>query len=305
MKRIFALIIFSIVSLQAFCQLIPVTDQYLLNPMLINPSYAGGRSALSASLIYRNQWLGMEGAPETGTFSIDAPFLSKRVGVGLIFITEKFGVTREKQIITNYAFRLHLGQGLLSMGLGADIVITNSAWSDLIVNDPGDEQYLVDSRTLVVPDFRFGLYYTYKDYFAGFSIPKLLSYSFDFNKNKYVLNNNINQYNYLLTTGYTFSLSKKVTLSPSALLSYLPSEGFSYHINAQVGYADRFWLGASYRSSKAVAGLFHFKINNQLGVAYAYTYNLSSLGKYNTGSHEIMVRYEFHYKVDAVNPLEF
>jgi len=305
MKRIITLLFLVLIPAGVFCQLIPTTDQYLLSPMSINPAFAGGRSALSASLFYRNQWMGMNGSPKTGTFSIDAPLLGERIGLGLSVTTDKIGVTKEEQVMTNYAFRIAIGGGTLSMGIGAGLVITNTAWSDLIVNDPGDEFYLRDSRTFFMPNFRFGLYYTYKKYFAGFSVPQFLKYSFDFDKDKYSLHNDASNFNYLFTTGYKFSLGKKMGFIPSTLLSYMPSEGFYFDLNAQVGYMDILWLGISYRSSKSLSALFQFQINSQLGVGYTYNYTLGTLGSYNTGTHEIMLRYEFHYKVDAINPLDF
>ena len=149
------------------------------------------------------------------------------------------------------------------------------------------------------------MYYTSGNYFSGFSIPRLLGYKFDFDKNKYSLKINPDQYNYLFHTGYVFNLSQKTRFFPSALIFFSPGEKLFYDINAYFGFSDKLWIGSSYRSNQSVAGLFQFALNNQLKIAYSYYFDFNKLGSYSNGSHEIMLRYEFHYKLNAANPLIF
>ena len=288
-----------------FGQLTPVTNQYILNPLTINPAYAGNRGALNIAAFYRRQWVGIPGAPETMTLAIDAPLLDSKLGLGLMITNDKIGVTRETNFSTYYAYKINMGEGNLSLGLGAGMIITNTAWSDLTVHDPGDEYYLLNSSVFVVPDFRFGVYYYNKNYFMGISKPKLLGNKFDFNKDKYTLKFNPGQYNYLLNTGYVFSLSPKLKFFPSTLVTISPGEKLLYDINAHFILFDRVWLGATYRNNSSFAGLLQFAINNQLRVAYTYDFDFNELRRYSNGSHEIMIRYEFRYKINVVNPLIF
>src|ERR1035437_1680948 len=109
------------------------------------------------------------------TLATDAPFLDSKLGLGFIITNDKIGVTKETHFITNYSYKINMDKGNLSLGLGAGLMTTNTAWSDLVVLDPGDETYLVNSRVFVVPDFSFGVYYSYQTYFAGLSVPKLKS----------------------------------------------------------------------------------------------------------------------------------
>ena len=110
-----------------------------------------------------------------------------RLDLGLTIISDKIGVTRKPILFQIIHTILTIGEGSLSFGLGAGIITTNTAWSDLVVLDPGDELYLVDSRRFVVPSFSFGTYYTNHNYFLGFSIPKFIGYKFNYDKNKYSL----------------------------------------------------------------------------------------------------------------------
>jgi type IX secretion system PorP/SprF family membrane protein len=305
MKRIIKSFILLLIPLSLAGQLTPVTSQYVLNPLSINPAYAGNRGALNIAAFYRRQWTGIPGAPETMTLTADAPFLDSKLGLGIIILNDKIGVTKETHFLTNYSYRINMDKGNLSFGLGAGFLTTNTAWSDLVVLDPGDENFLTNSRVFIVPDFSFGVYYSYKSYFAGLSIPRLLGNKFDYNKNKYTIMFNPGQYNYLLNAGYVYTLSQKIKLFPSILVTIANREKPLLDLNAYVSLNDRIWGGVSYRNKRSVGALFQIAVNNQFRVAYTYDFDFGKLGQYSNGSHEIMLRYEFHYKVDAISPLNF
>jgi len=305
MKRIIKSLILLLIPLSLAGQLTPVTSQYVLNPLSINPAYAGNRGALNIAAFYRRQWAGIPGAPETMTLAADAPFLDSKLGLGFSITNDKIGVTKETHFLTNYSYKINMDKGSLSLGLGAGLITTNTAWSDLVVLDPGDENYLTNSRVFVVPDFTFGAYYLNQNYFAGLSIPKLLGYKFNYDKNKYTLMVNPGKYNYLLNAGYVYTLNQKIKLFPSTLITISPGEKLLFDLNAYVSLNDRIWAGVSYRNGRSLGALCQFAINNQFRVAYTYDFDFGKLGQYSNGSHEIMIRYEFHYKVNAVSPLNF
>ena len=305
MKRIIRLFFFLLIPASTFGQLTPVTDHYILNPMSINPASAGSSGALNIAAFYRRQWVGITGAPVTMTLTADAPLRDNRIGLGLVLVNDKIGVTKETQIITNYSYRLNVGRGNLAFGLGAGLISTNTAWSDLVVQDPGDEYYLIDSRPFIVPHISFGTYFVLENYFAGLSVPKIFSYKYDFDKNRYQLANDMSLFNYMFMTGYTFKVSHQIKILPSTLLSFGQKEPLLCDINCQAIYSDRLWVGISYRSSQAFSALFQFQLSSQIKVAYSYDYDTSKLGHYTSGSHEIMLRYEFRHKFNAVSPLNF
>jgi type IX secretion system PorP/SprF family membrane protein len=305
MKRIIKFLPILLISTTLHGQLTPETNQYILNPLTINSAYAGNRGALNIATFFRKQWVGVDGSPTTMTLAVDAPFLDNKLGLGLVIANDKIGVTKETHFGTSYSYKINIKDGILSLGLGAGLITTNTAWSDLKVVDEEDAYMLVDSKVLVVPEFSFGAYYSVKNYFAGFSIPRLLSYSFDFNKNKYNLKFAPEDYSYMFNTGYIFTLSQKVRFFPSTLVSFTPGEKVLYDINAHVNFLDRFWTGLSYRSGRSLAALFQVSVSDQFKIAYTYDFDFGKLMKYSSGSHEIMLRYEFKYKVEVVNPLIF
>jgi type IX secretion system PorP/SprF family membrane protein len=305
MKKIIRILFLLLIPSGLFSQLSPVTSQYILNPLTINPSLAGNRGALNIAAFYRSQWVGIDGAPKTISLAVDTPFPNSRFGLGLIITNDNIGVTRETRYNTCYAFKINMKEGNLSLGLGAGVITTNTAWSDLTVNDPGDESYLVSSRVFVVPDFSFGVYYSRQNYFAGVSVPELLGYSFDYTKNKYALKFDPGQYHYLLNTGFMFRLSSRLIFLPSALITFSSGEKLLYDINVHFNISDRLWLGVSYRNNRSVGGLIQFAVNQQLKIAYSYDFDFGALGRYSNGSHEVMLRYMFQYKVKVVNQLIF
>lgn len=303
MKTILKTLVMLWLPVSLAAQLTPVTEQYVLNPFLLNPAYAGNTGVLNLASFYRTQWVGLEGAPETTTFTADAPFLRDKLGLGLIVVHDRVGVTNETQFLTNYAFKIDLGQGRLSFGLGAGITTTNTAWSKLVALDEGDDLYLIDSRVFVVPNFTFGMYYSNRNYFAGFSVPKLANYTFDYDKNSYTLDNDLSLYSYMFTTGYTFSLSENVKLMPSTLLTYYTGETFLYDLNLYSSFFNRFWTGITYRNDRSLTGLIQFHLSEQLKLAYSYDFDIGDLSRYSNGTHGVMLRYEFKYKVDVVGPV--
>lgn len=288
-----------------WAQLTPVTNQYVLNPMTINPAYAGNRGALNIAAFYRRQWAGVAKAPETMTVALDLPLISSKLGLGLVFTNNKYGVTRETQYISDYAFKIETREGSLSFGLGAGILTTNTAWSDLKVVDPGDESYLTDSRVYIVPAFSFGIYYARKRYFLSISVPELSGKTFDADRNKYVPDFDPGKYYYLLYTGYVFNLSRRLAFFPSTLVTYSHGKNVLYDLNAHFILNDRIWLGGSYRNDRSIGGLIQIGLNSQVKLAYTYDFDFGSLRSYSIGSHEIMLRYEFRYKVKVINPLIF
>jgi type IX secretion system PorP/SprF family membrane protein len=305
MEKFKIILILLIFPISLIGQTTPVTSQYVLNPLTINPAYAGSRGALNIAAFYRKQWVGVAGSPETMTLSGDAVFLDKKLGLGFMMVNDRLGVTKENHITSAYSYKIDLRKGKLSFGLGAGLITTNTKYSDLIVIDPGDENYLTDSRVFVVPEFSFGVSYSIKNYFVAMSIPKLLAYEFDFNKNKYSFTIDPGQYYYLLNTGYLVNINPKLKILPSTLINWKPGETPLIDLNVHVNFLEKFWAGLSYRSSKSIMGLLQFSVLDQLKIGYTYDFDLGDLGRYSNGSHEVMLRYEFKYKVNAVNPLVF
>lgn len=302
MKNIFQILFFFLLSAGSFAQHYPLNSQYMLNGLAINPAYAGSHEVFTISLLYRNQWTGFNGAPVTQTLCGHAPLKNKNIAVGVIIFSDKIGVTSQNGIYTNYAYRIEFPEGKLSLGLKAGLNILHSRWEEIETIEPNDEQFMSNSDIHVVPNFGTGLYYYCDKYFIGLSVPLLLSYSEDTGKDILKFYHDFKNYNIHFHSGIKFIINNNFYIMPSFLLKYIPGTNTQIDINCKVGYKNMYCAGFSYRTSDAVVALLEYQLNSQFMIGYAYDITISELNRYNNGTHEIMLRYFFGYKLNASNP---
>ncbi len=303
LKKLTISIILFIFSCNLFAQYYQQFSQYLLNGQAINPAYAGSREVLSTTLLYRNQWVGFEGAPKTMTFSANTPLSKLSSAVGIQIFSDKIGVSKHNGIFLNYAYRIRFKKNhrTLAFGMGGGINTFSSNFSNVTTNDLGDkafeEQYLKKTR----PNFSFGAYYYSNRFFAGVSIPSLLHYGYDVFG---VAPDSMQTlpYNIYYTAGYTFGLNKDVKFSPSILLkTNYPQKG-QIDLNLKLSIYDVLGMAASLRFGDALVWIIDFQIiPNQLKIGYAHDFSTSVLNKYAHGTNEFMLRYEFAYKSNVVS----
>jgi type IX secretion system PorP/SprF family membrane protein len=286
-------------------QMFPLSDHYLTNPLAINPAYAGCDEALSATISYRNQWVGFPDAPKTYMMTVHAPVNSDRIGLGLQIENNSIGIYKETSFMADYAYRRELYNGRIALGLGVGLTLYNNAWHELDAADADDALLTNNPVSAVLPAFSLGTYYYTKKYFIGVSLPYFLSHDLDQNTGKYKIRNKFSEYNYFFTGGYTFGLNSKVKLLPSLLIKYHPNHAIQIDFNTQVNIKDRIGMGIGYRSKNIIVGMLQFQLNDQLRMAYSYDVDLSPAGKYKNGSHEILFNYIFRYERKVAGPRQF
>lgn len=306
MRYVTFLILFNLIHTVVMGQIFPLTSQYLTNGLLINPAYAGSRDVLSTVLDYRDQWVGFDGAPVTQTFSAHMPLQNKSTAVGVIVTNESIGIINNTSIFGNYAYRVRLNSGMLAFGLKAGIELYKENDSQLTLQTPGVSPFLNNGNYLL-PNFGAGVYYYNARYFLGLSLPTILSYRESPAGNSYTAYNDAQNYNILFNAGCLINVNEYFKLKPSTLIQYTLSSPVQcdLNLNAYVLKDGILSIGASYRINEAVVGIVEFQLNTQLRIAYSYDYTLSALGNYSSGSHEITIRYEFKYIVNALNPKFF
>jgi type IX secretion system PorP/SprF family membrane protein len=305
MNRYISGILVLLFPLQMYAQLFPLSDHYVYNTLAINPAFAGCHDALSATIQYRNQWVGFQDAPKSRMFSIHAPVNNDRIGLGLLVDRNTVGIYKGTSFIGNYAYRHELFSGKLALGLGFGVTAYKIAWNELEATDADDELLMNNSRSAVLPDFSLGAYYYTEKYFIGISLPKFLSHVPDENTGNYKMKNNFSNYNYFFSGGYQISLSTLAKLLPSVLIKYHPNYTVQVDYNVQLILKDRIWLGMGYRNSDMLMGMLQCQINDQLRIAYSYDFNVSNMGSYKKGSHEIVLGYVVRYARNIMNPRQF
>ncbi|MDZ4823472.1 MAG: type IX secretion system membrane protein PorP/SprF [Flavobacteriales bacterium] len=275
-------------------------SQYMFNELVLNPAYAGSHPYWSAALLHRSQWVGFDEAPVTQTFGIDGQVTEgKQIGLGLTLSNDAHGVIKQQEIGFNGAYRLFLNRGTLSFGLRATIGLYSASVGDVIVWDEDDPVYAADIKSEMVPKFGAGLYYHTEKFYVGFSVPMV--YASD--KNVLMDQSLVKQYftNHMyLNAGMVFKPSLAIAVKPSILVKYEAAAPVEVDINCNVLFFNKFWLGAGYRTGDALIAMAEWNITSQLRLGYAYDFTLSEIADYSSGSHEVMLGFDFGKDVNDI-----
>lgn len=293
MKKLIITTVLALSSLLIFAQQEVMVSQYMFNGLFINPAYAGSHKYLSASLLHRNQWVDFDGAPKTLLVSIDGPIASEKMGLGFIVAHDQIGVTSQTDINANYSYHLKLGNGKLSFGLKGGVSNFSYKTEELKVWDENDEILMEDQQNSFVPKFGTGVYYYSERWYAGVSIPTLLAYEDENDFNMNINQSSSLRKHFLINGGYVFDINDKLKLKPSTLLKYVKEAPLEVDINLSFFYDETIWLGISYRTNDAIIGIIEYQANKRFRIGYSYDFTTSEIGNYSTGSHEIMIGYDF------------
>ena len=284
-----------LVCLLLFCNTLvpaqqrPIQSLYMFDPLLINPAYAGNQVQLTATAIYRNQWVNLDGAPKTFTATAHSGFKKKKVGVGFILSNDQIGIHNDVGFYGCYSYKISITRkSTLAFGLQGGFNNLRSDYNKLILKSTSDPN-LAGVDTKMNPNFGAGLFFRQDNFYAGFSVPYILD-------NKVVGLENVGsvakqrRYYYLMG-GFTHKISNRVKVVPSALIRIQDQAPVSFDLNTIVVLYDVVGLGCSYRLEDSVMALFELQINDNFHVGYAYDITTSALRQYSNGSHEIMINY--------------
>lgn len=280
-------------SNQTKAQQEPLYTQYMFNTVSVNPAYAGTRDAMNLLFLSRMQWVGLDGAPETYTFTMHTPLNNYKMGVGVSLVSDNIGPVNNFYFNANYAYRVQLTDKMtLSMGIKGGIYNYYVGLDDINVGESGDNAFQGNLERRFQPNAGAGLYLYTDKWYAGFAVPKLIQT--DLNESESTSTSVLGELkrHYFIMAGYVFDLNPDLKLKPAFINKIVEGAPPSTDISAQFIYKNNYWLGASYRIGDAVAFLANIQINKQLMVGYSYDYTMSNLGNYNHGSHEIMISYD-------------
>ncbi|HEX2967497.1 MAG TPA: PorP/SprF family type IX secretion system membrane protein [Bacteroidales bacterium] len=305
MRRFLVLILVLVFSCRAESQLPELSCLYLDNTMAINPAFAGNQDALSATVTYRNQWVGFPDAPVNLIMSLHTPFYGGRAGAGVLLKRNTIGIQSSTGIYGIYSYRLELHRGTLAMGLGFGIEVYNMQWNKLIAADQGDELLKGNENSAILPDFSLGVYYSTKRCFAGISLPGFISHELNSRTGKYQVSNSMSGYTLMISGGYYFNPGEQIQFLPSVLMKINSVHNPQIDLNAQAIFKDKIWLGAGYRTNDVLIGLLQCQVNYQTRIGYAYDFELGRTGRFSSGSHEAALSYVFSYVRKASGPRNF
>ena len=290
MKTILTIICASMLFSLGYSQQDSQYTQYMYNTSLVNPAYAGSRETLSAFLLYRNQWVGLDGAPVTNNFSINTPIGDSNFGVGLNFVNDKIGPVTENEISVDLAYFIQISENYkLSLGLKGTANLFNLDVNKLRIYDPLDPQFQ-NVDTEFSPNVGAGLYLFSDKTYVGLSVPTFFE-SYRYNDNNVEITKE--KMHFYFIAGHVFTLSENIDFKPALLAKVVEGAPLQTDITANFLFFDKLTLGAAYRWDAAVSALAGFQISDSWFIGYGYDMETSKLSNYNSGSHEIFLRYEF------------
>jgi len=286
-KTILILIFFPIVC---FAQQDSQYTQYMYNTITINPAYAGSRGALSIFGLYRTQWVGLDGAPETSTISINTPLNNSNLGLGVTLVNDKIGPTNENTLSADLSYTVPTSETFkLSFGLKATANLFNVDVNKLNFEDQNDEQFQnLDNK--ITPNIGAGIYWHSDKAYLGLSVPNFIE------TNRYSDNDIAifrDKINYYFMAGYVFDLDYYIKFKPALLTKVVQGAPLQVDVSGNFMFNDKFVVGLAYRWSASVSAIAGFQITDGLYIGYGYDHETTNLRRYNSGSHEIFMRFEF------------
>ncbi|WP_353161815.1 type IX secretion system membrane protein PorP/SprF [Myroides odoratus] len=274
---------------QTYAQQDPQYTQYMYNHSNINPAYAGSREGLQIFGLYRTQWVGLEGAPKTATLSVNTPLGDSGLGLGVNFVNDHLGVMDDNTLSVDLSYAIDLNhQYKLAFGLKGSANLLDVNYSKLHIYNPTDPVAEDDIKNEFSPNIGAGLFLYSEKAYVGLSAPHLLTRSrYDDNEVR-TLRQKMHMY---LTGGYVFDLNPNLKFKPAAMVKMEQGSPLQMDVSANFMFLDKFTLGAAYRWDAAVSGLVGFQVSDNIFVGYSYDAETSKLARYNSGSHEIFMRF--------------
>ncbi|MGE8339398.1 MAG: type IX secretion system membrane protein PorP/SprF [Flavobacterium sp.] len=288
-KLILVFMFFSIVS---NAQQDAQYTQYMYNTIEVNPAYAGSRGALSVFGLYRTQWIGLDGAPETSTFSVNTPLNNTDLGLGVSLVNDKIGPTVENTLSADLSYTIPTSDTWnLSFGIKGTANLFNIDINKLSYEDQDDPQFQ-NLKNKFSPNVGAGLYFHSDRAYVGLSVPNFIETNRYDSDDVAIFKEKINYY---LIAGYVFNLDRLeyIKFKPALMTKMVEGAPLQVDVSGNFMFNDKFVLGLAYRWSASVSAMAGFQVTKGMYIGYGYDHETTRLRKYNSGSHEVFLRFEF------------
>ena len=274
----------------------------MYNTMAVNPAYAGAKDHTSFVALGRTQWVGFSGAPKTQTLSFQTPLGYSGLGLGFNIMNDILGPSQETALEANLAYTIRTSeQGNLAFGMRVGGRVLNLDWSKGRFQQP-DVVFNQNVNNRFLPTLGMGLYYFESKWYAGLSVPNFLRTD---HYNDHIESVATERLHYFFITGYVFDINTNVKFKPAVLSKIVANAPLSVDVSANFLLKDRFTLGLAYRWKDAVSALVGIQVNDKLHIGYAYDLTTSNFQNYNSGTHEVFVRFDIFKQPKLKSPRFF
>lgn len=277
--------------------------QYMYNTININPAYAGSRGVMSVFGLYRNQWVGLDGAPVTMAGSFNTPIANSNIGLGLSVLKDEIGPSDETSISADISYSIPTSERFkLSFGVKATANLLNIDFTKLNIYNPTDPRFQNSVDNRFSPNVGAGLYFHSDKTYLGLSVPNILEtkhfdQSSTSNSASFVATERMHYY---FIAGHVFDLSPSLQFKPAVLTKMVQGAPLQVDVSGNFLINEKLTLGVAYRWDAAMSAMAGFQVNDSWFIGYGYDLETTKLGNYNSGSHEIFLRYELFQNYDRV-----
>ena len=293
--------IFGFISIKTEAQQKAMYSQYMFNNLAINPAYAAVHEAFVINSIYRQQWVGFKGAPNTQTISLHTQIKSSNTFVGAVLIRDQIAeVIKENGGYLSLTQRIEIGDDIfLAAGLNGGLSSAQANYSqansiDDFGNSPnsGTDPAFKDVKK-IRSILGLGLMLFSDKYYFGLSSPEF--YSRDYYRDLSARPTTLTAYRpeYMFQGGYIFDPGGQFKIKPNFLITYTNGSPINFDLNTNVLIKETFWVGASYRHKNSVTALLSLNITPDIQFGYSYDFVTTELAKAQNGSHELMLKFRF------------
>ena len=305
------LILISFLPEKIFSQQTPLYSQYMMNGFTFNSAMAGYDGFTAFNLNSRQQWLGLDNAPRTFSFTAQTrllkrsymikvrpqrsnrfiPARSGRIGLGVEIFNDRNGYFGQSGISLNYAYHISFTNAQLSLGLATSLVQFKADKSGFIFRDNSIEPKLIGlDQPTYIPDVNVGLFYVNREFMGGFSVANIMQSKVKFG------NTNLSAYQikrqYYIVGGYKYSDMVRFTYEPSFLIKTTEAFFPQLDMSFKVTYLDHYWGGFSYRTLNTAVVFIGVKKNSFIA-GYAFDFDFNAFQRFTYGSHELTLALKF------------
>lgn len=314
MKRKSKYIIFLLllISTSSFAQQDAQYSQYIFNTIYINPAYAGYRERVNLNSTYRNQWTGINGAPKSFSFAVDAPMPNERIGLSMILESDQLGAQKNLSAFANYAYRFPVNYdetSKLSLGYGVGVQQSGIDGTMFNASDTGDQFIPNGMEKEIIPDLRVGIFFSTPNAYIGASANNLIG-KYILDKKKLAFNFPTPTPHYYLTGGVLLPvLEYEIDFKPFFLIKDDIAGPTVLDVNALFLFKQKLWIGAGYRTgvklykkpaittnvknTNALIGIAEFFMSENFRIGYSYDHSVGQLAGYSGSTHELSISWSF------------
>lgn len=276
---------------------------YMYNTININPAYAGSRGVMSIFGLYRAQWIELDGAPKTITASMNTPIENSNVGVGLSFVNDKIGASDKSDISVDVSYTIQVSDTYkLGFGVKGTADLYSVDYTKLNRYDLNDPKFQNNIENKFSPNVGAGIYFYSDKLYLGISAPHFFE-SDIYDDNASVTS--LDVMHYYLIGGYVFDLSPSLKFKPAFLCKTVEGSPFQADVSANFMFNEKFVLGVAWRWDAAMSFLAGFQVSNGLYIGYGYDLETTNLANYNSGSHEVFLRFELSKNRERIDTPRF